>query len=152
MSKGSKIRIDDATIDIYLSTKAMLDISELMDKPFEELNDWLIPEGGISPDIQLSRICDVIGILANAAIYRHNSQVRMNLISGEIKEFYNIADFRNVLDPFKMDYYFKAITECLKKDNAVVIPDGYVSAEEDEVLKEIEEAKNHSAGDAVTAS
>lgn len=152
MSKSSKVRIEDAEIEICLSTKAMLDISELMDKPFSELQEWLIPEEGISPDIQLSRICDVIGTMANAAIFRHNSQVKMGLISGDIKAFYNIEDFRNVLDPFQMEYYFKTILSCIRKDNAVVVPDGYTAAEEDEVLKEIEEEKNQSAGDAETAS
>lgn len=152
MSRGSKIRINDAEIEIYLSTKAMLDISDLMDKPFSELSEWLTPEEKISPDVQLSRICDVIGVLANAAIFKSNSEIKMGLKSGDIKEFYNISDFRNVLDPFEMEYYFQVILNCIHNGNAVIVPDGFTESETDEVLKEIEEEKNQSAGGAATAS
>lgn len=149
MSRGSKIRIDDAEIEIYLSTKAMLDISELMDKPFSEISEWLTAED-LQVEVKMARISDVIGTLANAAIFKHNSQIRMHLKSGELKEFFNVSDFREILNLADMEHYFEAITSCIREDNAVIVPDEIKIAEEDEVLKELEEEKNQPAGDAET--
>lgn len=152
MSRGSKIRIDEAEIELYLNTKAMLEISALMDKPFSELHSWLVGEDDLAFEIQLARMCDVIGMLANGAIFKHNSEIRMHLKSGDIKEFYDVKFFRDVLDPFQLEYYFNAVLDCIRRDNAVSVPENIKTAEEDEVLKEIEEEKNQMAGDDVTAS
>lgn len=140
--RGAKITIGTAEIDIFLSTKAMLEISELMDgKPFVEITEWLTSKD-IPVEKQFERMCLVVGTLANGAIFKHNADIRLGLKTGDIKEPYNIKDFCDVLDPFDTDSYFSAIVRCINNDNSISIPANIKTTEEDEVLKELEEEKN----------
>lgn len=154
MSRNCKIRIDETEIEVFLSTKAMIDIKDEMQKPFESLKEWLIGEEGESLDVteQLYRIAHVIGRLANGAVFKHNSLIKSGLRSGELKEFYTLETFVNILDPFQMEYYFKAIFECINLGTVVSVPENVKFDEEDEVLREMDEEKNQKAGDAETTA
>jgi hypothetical protein len=149
MSKSSKIRIDEAEIEVFLSTKAMMDIKGEMNKPFDQLREWMTEEGLDIADT-LVRVSHVIGHLANGAVFRHNSQIKAGLIQGEPRQFYDLDLFVDILDPFQMKYYFTAIFECIYHGNVVSVPEQLKFTEEDEVLKELEEEKNQTAGGAET--
>lgn len=151
MTKDSKIVIDGTPIEIFFGIKAMIDIKKETGQSLDHLKEWILgnsTDDDSEDDVvdMLIRLSHVIGHLANSAIFKHNSQVRSGFKSGEILEFYDIDMFTAILDPFQMQYYFQVIFECINTGSVVSVPENLKLQEEDEVLREIDEEKNLSAG------
>lgn len=135
------MKIGGYDIPLRFSTKAMIDIEELIHGDVEKLSEYIGAED-ITTGTKLKRLAEIIAILANGHVFTFNQDLENGLVQGEPKKFYSVDFFLSHLDLNNMNQCMGDISKEIYNATDVVVPDNVKLAEEDEVLAEIEEIKN----------
>lgn len=136
--KSTIIAVGGRDVELFFSTRAMINISDRCGGDISDLGGWLT-EGGTTD--KMSKIGIVISDLANGAIIKHNADIALGLEDGQKRPLYPDNYFIDVLNPGEFMEYKEKIFEALGMGYTFEIPDGITIEEKDADLAEIEAEK-----------
>lgn len=132
-----EIELNGRKIELYYSTKAMLDIEKRCGN-IAELNDWMKGDGTVSQI--LIRLSGVLTDLANGAIFKHNSEVALGLIDEPKKKFVDDDLMLSLLTPTDLITAKNAIYAAINDGMSFEVPEGIPEPDPD--LADVESEKN----------
>lgn len=135
------MKIGKLDFEGFMSTSALLNIQKECGGDVDTLETWLTDKN-ITTGEQLQRICRIITILANGYVFKHNKEVDRGLTTGVKLETWEYEDFECLLGIQDFQEAFEAVFGTIYEASDVVLPEGIQAKEKDEILEEIEEAKN----------
>ena len=133
-----KINLRGKEIELYYSTKAMLDLEKRCGDT-KSIGDWLSEEGASTGET-LAKFAGILTDLANGAVFKHNAEIALGLIDGEKRKFYDDETFFSLLTPADLltakETIFSVINDGMNYETPEGIP------EPDPELAEVESEKN----------
>ena len=132
------IEVGDRGVELFFSTRAMINISERSGGDISDLGGWLT-EGSTSD--KMGKIGVVIADLANGAIIKHNADIALGVEDGQKRPLYPDEYFIDVLNPGDFLKYKDKIFEALNLGQDFEVPENIVIEEKDADLAEIEAEK-----------
>lgn len=135
--KAQTIMLSGKEIELYCSTKAMLDIEKRCGE-ISDLNKWL--EADATTGAKLARVAEILTDLANGAIYKHNADISLGLIDGEKKRFLTDDTLISIITPADLIKAKDALYSAINKGMKYEVPEGLPEPDPD--LAEVESEKN----------
>ncbi|MCQ2460313.1 MAG: hypothetical protein MJ081_08095 [Ruminococcus sp.] len=134
------MKLGNYEVPLYYSNIAVRKMEELCGGELKDLGK-LFGEGKKTSE-QMSSIAQIITILANAEILKHNQEVALGVTTGEKKEELSSDVVEVLMDVGSMDEYTEEIFSVMRKGSKFITPDNVRLAETDIDLAEIEKEKN----------
>lgn len=135
--KTREIELNGRKIELYYSTKAMLDVEKRCGDT-NKLNEWL-KEDGTTAQI-LSRLSGILTDLANGAVFKHNSEVALGLTDEPKKKFVDDELMLSLLTPADLIKAKEAIYAAINDGMSFEVPEGIPEPDPD--LADVESEKN----------
>lgn len=132
-----EIELNGRKIELYYSTKAMLDIEKRCGN-IAELNEWMKGDGTLSQI--LIRLSGILTDLANGTIFKHNSEVTLGLIDEPKKKFVDDDLMLSLLTPTDLITAKNAIYAAINDGMNFEVPEGIPEPDPD--LADVESEKN----------
>lgn len=134
------MKLGNYEVPLYYSNVAVRKLEELCGGELKDLGT-LFGEGKKTSE-QMSSIAQIIAILANAAVLKHNQEIALGLSLEEKKEEITAETVEVLMDVGSMEEYMNEIFSVMNKGSKFVTPDNIKLAETDLDLEEIEKEKN----------
>lgn len=139
MSRSKIININGREYELYFSTWAMRKMSEAIGGDISYVGEWL-NTGDVCESLE--RYGQIIAILINGGIAKHNADVDFGLCEGDKKPFISAEYINCVLNAGDLLMYKDEIFAAMNMGTEFTVPDGVEIAEKDYDLMEIEREKN----------
>lgn len=131
------IKLGSKDIELYYSTKAMLDIEKRCGDT-KNIGEWLAVEG--STGETLAKFAGILTDLANGAVFKHNAEVSLGMIDGEKQKFYDETTISALLTPADLITAKETIFGVINDGMSYETPEGIPEPDPD--LAEVESEKN----------
>lgn len=133
-----KINLRDKEIELYYSTKTMLDLEKRCGDT-KSIGDWLSEEGASTGET-LAKFAGIITDLANGAVFKHNAEIALGMVDGEKQEFYCEEIIVSLLTPADLIKAKETIFGAINDGMSYETPEGIPEPDPD--LAEVESEKN----------
>ena len=132
-----KINLRGKEIELYYSTKAMIDIEKRCGET-SDLGNWLAEKSTTGGT--LAKIAGLLTDLANGAVFKHNAEIALGMIDGEKRKFYDDETFFSLLTPADLLMAKETIFSVINDGMSYETPEGIPEPDPD--LAEVESEKN----------
>lgn len=133
-----KINLRGKEIELYYSTKAMLDLEKRCGDT-ASIGDWLSEEEASTGET-IAKFAGILTDLANGAVFKHNAEIALGMADGEKQKFYDETTIASLLTPGDLikakETFFGVISDGMSYETPEGIP------EPDPDLAEVESEKN----------
>ena len=133
------MKLGKLELELFYSNIAVREIESLCGGSMQNLGN-LFENKTVSEEMRT--VAEIITILANAAILKHNQEIALGLSFEEKKEKYDADTIEMMMDVGSTSEYMSEIFEVMGAGSKFVVPDGIKLSEPDIDLEDIEKEKN----------
>lgn len=133
------MKLGKLELPLYYSNLAVREIENLCGGDIINLGKLF---DGKKVSEEMRAIAEIVTILANADVIKHNTEVSLGLSSDEKREKVEVETVETLLDVGKMEDYVKEIFTTMRGSSKFILPDGIELTAPDIDLEEIEKEKN----------
>jgi len=119
--KKYTVEIGGNEFEICYNTKAMTELEKICDN-LSNVGEWLNDSGTDSE--KFKKICNVITILINGAVFRHNAEIAIGLAEGEKKPSIEYEDLMCIITPAEALKVAENVFKCINESISFKAPDG----------------------------
>ena len=132
------INLGNKKIELYYSTKAMLDLEKRCGDT-KSIGDWLSDEEASTGET-LAKFAGILTDLANGAVFKHNAEIALGMVDGEKQKFYDETTIASLLTPADLITAKETIFGVINDGMSYETPEGIPEPDPD--LAEVESEKN----------
>ena len=132
------IKLGNYEIELFYSTKAMLDLEKRCGDT-KSIGDWLSEEEASTGET-LAKFAGIITDLANGAVFKHNAEIALGMVDGEKQKFYDETTIASLLTPADLIKAKETIFGAINDGMSYETPEGIPEPDPD--LAEVESEKN----------
>lgn len=132
------INLGNKKIELYYSTKAMLDLEKRCGDT-KSIGDWLSDKGASTGET-LAKFAGILTDLANGAVFKHNAEIALGMVDGEKQKFYDETTIASLLTPADLITAKETIFGVINDGMSYETPEGIPEPDPD--LAEVESEKN----------
>lgn len=133
------MKLGKLDLELFYSNIAVREIESLCGGSMKNLGT-LFENKTISEE--MTSVAQIITILANAAVLKHNQEVVLGLSFEDKKEKYDVEVIETMMDVGNMREYMAEMFEVMGAGSKFSVPDGIRLSEPDIDLEDIEKEKN----------
>lgn len=133
------MKLGKLELPLYYSNLAVREIENLCGGDMKNLGKLF---DGKKVSEEMRAIAEIVTILANADVIKHNTEVSLGLSSDEKREKVEVETVETLLDVGKMTDYVNEIFKTMRGSSKFILPDGIELTAPDIDLEEIEKEKN----------
>lgn len=134
------MKLGKLELELYYNNQAVRELESLCGGDMKNLDKLMSSEKAVSE--QVSSLSQIIAILANGAVMKHNTEIALGLADGEKKERIKAEDLEMLIDIADMQNTMKEVFSAMGAASKFEVPNNVKLAETDVDLEEIEKEKN----------
>lgn len=134
------MKLGKLELELYYNNQAVRELENLCGGDMKNLDKLMSSEKAVSE--QVSSLSQIIAILANGAVMKHNTEIALGLADGEKKERIKAENLEMLIDIADMQNTMKEVFSAMGAASKFEVPNNVKLAETDVDLEEIEKEKN----------
>lgn len=134
------MKLGKLELELYYNNQSVRELENLCGGDMKNLDKLMSSEKAVSE--QVSSLSQIIAILANGAVMKHNTEIALGLADGEKKERIKAEDLEMLIDIADMQNTMKEVFAAMGAASKFEVPNNVKLAETDVDLEEIEKEKN----------
>ncbi|MCD7730461.1 MAG: hypothetical protein LUI05_03070 [Oscillospiraceae bacterium] len=136
MSRYREIKIGGKVFEGLFTTRAMINIAELVGGDISKIGDWLNADTTDTAKT-LKKTAQLAAEIINGATAARNADIGLGLATGEKKPLINADYLIDIFEPGELTTITYDVMACMRAGNEYEIPEGITLEEKDRDLEEI---------------